>query len=90
MKRETKEESIYLKTDSRNRVSLTKLSPEKTPIYKAFKQGKTIILEPIQEMSEEEAWFFRPENKEILEHVKESLKQKGKHNLGSFKKYLKK
>lgn len=83
-----KEEPIYLKIDSRNRVSLTKLVGKISPIYKAYVKDGKIILEPVQEVPAEEAWLFLPENKHILERLKRSLKQKATINLGSFKKYL--
>lgn len=83
------EESIYLKPDSRNRVSLTKLVHELSPIYRAYAKDGKIILEPIVEVPKEEAWLFLPENKEKLEYLKKSLKQKATIDLGSFKKYLK-
>lgn len=85
-----KEEIVYLKVDSRNRISLTKLSKKLSHIYKARTQNDKIILEPLQEIPEKEAWLFLPENKEILADLKKSLKEKATINLGSFKKYLKK
>lgn len=50
-------------------------------------KGNTIILEPVQEIPEEEAWLFEPENKEVLNRIKESLTQDATIDLGSFKKY---
>ncbi len=40
----------------------------------------------MKEISEEERWLFDPANKEILERLKESLKQEVSFDLGSFKK----
>lgn len=85
-----KKDSIYLKVDSRNRISLTKLSKNLSSIYKARIQENKIILEPVQEIPENEAWVFLPENKAILDRIKKSLSQDATINLGSFKKYLKK
>ena len=41
----------------------------------------------MKEISENERWLFDPANKEILERLKESLKQEASFDLGSFKKY---
>lgn len=79
---------LYIKTDSRNRISLTKLSKKMAPIYRAYIEKNKIILEPVQEVPQEEAWLFLPENKQLLARIKESLTQKADIDLGSFKKYL--
>lgn len=81
--------NIYLKVDARNRISLTKLTKNVPALYRAYVQDGKIILDPVREMSEEETWLFKPENKELLAHLKESLKQEATIDLGSFKKYLK-
>lgn len=84
----------YVKLDSRNRISLTKvtkalpLASTATSFY-AYVEGNRIILEPYTEIPADEAWLFAPENKQILEQVKEGLKQKGTIKRGSFSKYLK-
>ena len=85
-----KKETVYLKVDARNRVSLTKLSKNLSAMYKARVQENKIILEPVQEIPEDEAWLFLPKNKAILARIKKSLKEDATINLGSFKKYLKK
>ncbi len=85
-----KKEPIYLKVDSRNRVSLAKLSKKLSSLYKARVEKNKIILEPVQEIPEGEAWLFLPENKEILKKIKKSLKEDATIDLGFFKKYLKK
>ena len=84
-----KKESVYLKVDARNRVSLTKLSKNLSSMYKARIKENKIILEPVQEVPEDEAWLFLPENKKILARLKKSLKEDATIDLGSFKKYLK-
>jgi len=84
-----KNEPIYLKVDSRNRVSLTKLSKQLSDHYIAYSQDNKIILEPVTLVPENEAWLFKPENKEILNSVKRGLKQKATVKRGSFSKYLK-
>ncbi len=72
---------IYLRSDSRDRISLKKVvqqveESEKTSLYRAtvIKGGK-IILEPIHEEPSPDAWLFEPQNQELLRHVQESLKQ---------------
>jgi DNA replication initiation complex subunit (GINS family) len=84
-----KNETIYLKVDDRNRISLNKVSKDLSAIYKARMQGNKIILEPVLEVPEDEAWLFLPENKEILARIKKSLTQEATIDLGSFKKHLK-
>ena len=84
-----KKESVYLKVDSRNRISLTKLSEDLPSLYKAHVQGNKIILEPVSEVPEDEAWLFLPKNKEILARIKKSLTEDAIIDLGSFKKHLK-
>jgi hypothetical protein len=81
-----KRDLTYLKVDARNRVSLTKVSPNLAAMYRARLDGNKIILEPIQEVPEAEAWLFLPENKEILEKVKRGLKQKATTKWSSIKK----
>lgn len=79
--------TTYLKLDSRNRVSLTKITKNLSSLYRAHTEGDMIILEPMKEISEDERWLFDPANKEILERLKESLQQEASFDLGSFKKY---
>lgn len=83
------DQTVYLKVDSRNRISLTKLSKTLSTLYKARVSNDQIILEPVREVPQEEAWLFLPENKKILVELKKSLKQKAIIDLGSFKKYAK-
>jgi len=75
---------LFLKTDSRNRISLTKAVGKASSVYKVTVQDGKIILEPMVEMSKHEEWLYAPENKAILDHVKESLKQKADIYLGTF------
>ncbi len=84
-----KEESVYLKVDSRNRISLTKVSNDLSKLYKARLDKNKIILEPVSEVPENEAWLFLPENKEILAQIKKSLTQKATIDFDTFKKTLK-
>lgn len=80
--------TLYLKTDSKNRILLTKATQNVAPIYKVYLEGNRIILEPIEEKQQETHWLLKPENKHILIELEESLKDKEKFDLGSFKKYL--
>ena len=79
--------TTYLKLDSRNRVSLAKITKNLSTLYRAHTQGDTIILEPMKEISEDERWLFDPANKEILARLKESLEQEASFDLGSFKQH---
>lgn len=85
-----KKEPIYLKLDVRNRISLTKLSKNLSRIYKARIHENKIILEPVQEIPEDEAWLFLPKNKKILARIKKSLREDATIDFGSFKKHLEK
>jgi hypothetical protein len=93
----TNQDPVYLKLDSRNRVSLTKFIKElsyknkgKSYIYKAYEKNGNIILEPIKDMPKEVEWIFKPENKHLLEMVKKGLSQEAniKIDLSSFEKDL--
>lgn len=84
-----KKESVYLKVDSRNRISLTKLVENLSPLYKAYVKDSKIILEPVQEIPEDEAWLFLPENKEILARIKKGLAEEATIDFKSLKKQLK-
>jgi hypothetical protein len=83
-----KGKEVFLKVDSRNRISLTKVVKDLPVIFKAYVKDGKIILEPVQQVPEEEAWLFKPENKEVLKRLKESLDQEANIDLGSFSKYV--
>lgn len=78
----------YIKLDSRNRLSLTKIAKNIAQFYKVTIQGNKIILEPIREMPEEAHWLFDQGNEHLLEELKKALKEKGSIDRGSFAKYL--
>lgn len=84
-----KNEPVYVKVDSRNRIVLTQVSKNLSSMYKARIEGATIILEPVIEVPAEEAWLFAPENKKLLTRIKKGLKEGGTIDLGSFKKQIK-
>ena len=72
-----KKEILYVKVDSRNRVTIPKkISLGTSHLYKIYEKNGTIILEPVREIPKEEKWLFDPKNKEIVEELKEALKQK--------------
>ncbi len=77
-----------VRLDSRNRVCLTKVKKNLSELYYVYMVDDKIVLDPIREIPKNEQWLFRPENKEILEKVKEGLKQKGTIDRGSFSEYL--
>jgi len=81
----------FVKLDSRNRITIPKkLAKKLAYLYRIYEKEGNIILEPVQEVSKEETWLFDPQNKAILDELKEALEQKAEIDLGSFKKYLKK
>jgi len=80
-----KEQIIRL--DTKNRVTLTKVTKNLSSLYRAYTQDDKIILEPIRGMSKQEQLLFDPKNKHILEMVKKGIEEGGIHNLGSFSQY---
>lgn len=83
-----KNEPLYVKVDSRNRVVLTRVSKKLSSMYKVRMQGETIILEPVVEIPAEEAWLFASENKDLLARIKQGIEEGGTIDLGSFKKHI--
>lgn len=83
---------VSVKVDSRNRVSLTKVSKNIASSFYAYEEENgRIILEPIMEIPAREAWLFKPENKDILDKIKRGLKQKTTGvSRGSFAQHAKK
>jgi hypothetical protein len=80
--------AINLTVDSRNRISLTKLFPDKKiSSVRAYKENDRIILEPMVEIPAREVWLY--ENKVALKKVKKGLSQRGTIKRGSFSKYAK-
>lgn len=82
-----KTEPIYLKPDSRNRISLGKVTKGLPQLYRAYELNGNIILEPIKDINKEVEWIFKPENKHLLEIVKKGLSQEANIDLGSFAQY---
>lgn len=80
--------TMYIKADSRNRVSLKKIAKKLAPIYRAYTQENKIILEPVEEIPAEEAWLFKPENKQILDHIRKSLMQDATIDFKTLKKHI--
>lgn len=78
---------LRLTLDARKRISLAKLLPDyQISSFKAYMEGDRIILEPLAEIPAHELWLHK--NPSALKSVKKSLKNKGRHNLGSFAHYL--
>lgn len=80
----------HVRVDAKNRVCLTKITKNLPASFYAYESKGKIILEPLTEVPADEAWLFKPENKEILKAIKEGLEQEGTIKRGSFSKYLKK
>jgi bifunctional DNA-binding transcriptional regulator/antitoxin component of YhaV-PrlF toxin-antitoxin module len=74
-----KKEALYVKIDSRNRLTIPKKIAHKKDfysIYKIYEENGKIILEPIKEIPERELWLFDPKNKTVVDELKKALKQK--------------
>lgn len=72
MKKET-----IVKIDSRNRLTIPKdMTENLSHLYKISRKNNKIILEPIMEIPKEELWLFDPQNKAVLDQLKDALKQK--------------
>lgn len=80
----------FVKLDSRNRVCLTKYLKNPSELFSIrVEANDKIILEPVKQVPENGHWLFEPENRELLEELKASLKETKTVDRGSFKKYLK-
>lgn len=83
------DKEIRLTLDARKRISLAKLLPDDDVCsFRAYIEGDKIILEPMAEIPASELWLYK--NPKTLKIVQEGLKKKGRHDLGSFAKYLEK
>ena len=77
-----KKETLYVKIDSRNRVTIPKeIKKGLSLLYKIYEKDGKIILEPIVEVPKEERWLFDPKNKAIVNELKEALKQKADRDI---------
>ena len=64
---------IKVRVDSRNRICLTKIGTPITSQFFAYEENGRIILEPLFEVSSEDAWLFYPQNKEYLQQLKKNF-----------------
>lgn len=75
-----KNETIYVKIDSRNRLTIPKQIFHKKGgmayLYKIHEKNGKIILEPVQEIPKEERWLLDPKNKALVDELKRALQQK--------------
>lgn len=72
-----KKETIYVKIDSRNRITIPKkISEGLSHLYKIYEKNGHIILEPVQEIPQEKQWLFDPKHKTMVDELKKALKQK--------------
>lgn len=78
----------YVKVDSRNRICLSKISKNLPDLFRVRVKDNMIILEPVQEIPERERWLFRPENKAILDQIREKVNKEDLIDKGSFAEYL--
>ena len=69
-----KNEKFYVKVDSRNRITIPKALTENLPsLFKIYKEGNAIILEPVYEVEKEDRWLLEPQNKDAIEKLKKTL-----------------
>ena len=86
-----KKKQNLAKVDSRNRITINKkISKELDQVYKIYQKDEKIILEQIQQISQNKQWLLDPKNKEILQRLKKSLEEKPTIDFDEFKKTLKK
>jgi ABC-type antimicrobial peptide transport system permease subunit len=74
-----KNKTVYVKVDSRNRLTIPKQifkSSTVARLYKIYEKDGKIILDPIQEVAKEELWLFDPKNKHLVDKLKRALQQK--------------
>jgi bifunctional DNA-binding transcriptional regulator/antitoxin component of YhaV-PrlF toxin-antitoxin module len=80
-----KKEKIYVKVDSRNRLTIPKeISHKKgksSHLYTICEKDGKIILEPVKEIPERERWLFDPKNRAIVDRLKKAIKQKATHEI---------
>lgn len=67
---------VRLRVDSRNRICLTKVSKQITNQFSAYEEEGKIILEPLFEVSFEDAWLLSPQNKEYIQELKKKYHKK--------------
>lgn len=79
----------YVKVDSRNRISLSKISKNLPDLFRVRVKDNTIILEPVQDIPERERWLFKPENRAILEQLQEKFNKEDLVDLDTILKNLK-
>jgi bifunctional DNA-binding transcriptional regulator/antitoxin component of YhaV-PrlF toxin-antitoxin module len=85
-----KQNEVIVKVDSRNRFTIPKEFAQGLPhLFRIYVKNGNIVLEPLVELPKEELWLLDPKNKEIIDELKEALKQKGTIKKGSFAKYVK-
>lgn len=79
--------AFHLPLDSKKRITLTKLLPDKNiSSVRAYSRDDKIILEPLVEIPAKEVWLYK--NKRALKKVQTGLSQTGKVKRGSFAKYV--
>lgn len=77
-----KKETIYVKVDSRNRITIPKdIAKGLSHLYKIYEKNGKIILEPITVVPNEELWLFDSKNKSIVDELKKALKQKATQDI---------
>jgi bifunctional DNA-binding transcriptional regulator/antitoxin component of YhaV-PrlF toxin-antitoxin module len=80
-----KKETMYVKVDSRNRVTIPRQIFQRKGglphLYKVYEKDGQISLEPIKEIPKEKQWLFDPKNKAVVDELKRALKQKADRDI---------
>lgn len=75
-----KEDTLYVKVDSRNRITVPKkLAKNIAKLYKVHEKDGNIVLEPVHEASKDEQWLHDPKNQAILARLKEESSRENQH-----------
>lgn len=52
---------------------MTKITKNPASLYKVYKEGEKIILEPVIEIHDEEKWLLDPKNKDLVKELKRRM-----------------
>ena len=76
-----KKDILYVKVDSRNRITIPKkLAKDIAHLYKVYEKDGNIVLEAVHEASKSEQWIMEPKNQAILERLKEEAGREETHH----------
>ncbi len=79
-------------TQKKSRITLwvteEKHAALKAPAARAGKTISQLLLEAVGEIPEDELWVYDPANKELVDEIKQALKEPATIDKGSFRQYL--